>query len=96
VVSSGGDRMWVSQATDLTGHNGEVRSVAISADGTRAVSGGEDSTVRVWDLTTGRAQATLTGHNGRVLSVALSSDGTRAVSRGVDRTLRVWDLTTGP
>ena len=48
----------------LTGHDGWVRAVAVTADGARAVSGGVDGTVRVWDLATGRQQAELTGHDG--------------------------------
>jgi len=78
-----------------TGHTGPVRTVAVSEDGARAVSGSDDGTVRVWDLTTGTEQAALTGHAGEVFSVALTPDGTRAVSGGSDRTVRVWDLTTG-
>ncbi len=38
----------------LTGHTGGVRSVAITRDGRRALSGGLDHTVRWWDLDTGR------------------------------------------
>ena len=38
----------------LTGHGGRVAAVAVSADGRRAVSGGSDGTVRVWDLATGK------------------------------------------
>jgi len=36
----------------LTGHDGPVMSVAVTADGAAAVSGSYDSTVRVWDLAT--------------------------------------------
>ena len=79
----------------LTGHAGWVRSVAVTADGARAVSGGDDGTVRVWDLATGQQQAELTGHDGRVRSVAVTADGARAVSGGDDGTVRVWDLATG-
>ena len=79
----------------LAGHDGTVESVAVTADGTRAVSGGDDGTVRVWDLATGQQQAALTGHDGVVESVAVTADGTRAVSGGDDGTVRVWDLATG-
>ena len=57
--------------------------MAVSADGRRAVSGGRDGTVRVWDLDTGAPLHTLTGHGGWVHAVAVSADGRRAVSGGV-------------
>jgi WD40 repeat protein len=79
----------------LTGHDGMARSVAVTADGATAVSGGDDSTVRVWDLATGRQRAELTGHADRVLTVAVTADGATAVSGGDDGTVRVWDLATG-
>ena len=81
----------------LTGHTGWVAAVAVTADGTRAVSGGGDGTVRVWDLATGQQQAELTGHHGAAMAmaVAVTADGTRAVSGGDDGTVRVWDLATG-
>jgi hypothetical protein len=68
--------------------------VAVSADGARAVSGGDDGTVRVWNLATGVEQ-TLTGHGGPVRAAAVSADGARAVSGGDDGTVRVWNLATG-
>ena len=79
----------------LTGHDGPVRAVAISADGRRAISGDDGGTVRVWDLDTGEPLRTLADHHGRVFAVAISADGRRAVSGGQDRTVRVWDLDTG-
>ena len=79
----------------LTGHDGGVSAVAVSADGRRAVSGGFDGAVRVWDLEAGTAVHALTGHDGRVWAVAVSADGRRAVSGGFDGTVRVWDLEAG-
>lgn len=37
----------------LEGHRGQVSAATISADGRRAFSGGTDTTVRVWNLTSG-------------------------------------------
>ena len=54
------DRPWNLAAgreqANLTGHSEMVLSVAVTADGTLAVSGSEDNTMRVWNLTTGRAR----------------------------------------
>ena len=41
------------QVRTLAGHLDWVRSVAISADGKRVVSGSEDETVKIWDVDTG-------------------------------------------
>jgi WD40 repeat protein len=67
----------------------------VTPDGVRAVSGSGDGTARVWNLTTGREQASFTGHTGEVFSVALTPDRGRAVSSGSDGTVRVWDLAAG-
>ena len=79
-------------AADYTGW---VFSVAITSDGSRAVSGGDDGVVRVWDLAAGQEQATLTGHTRPVWSVAITPDGARAVSGSSDGSVRVWDLAAG-
>jgi len=80
---------------NLEGHNGSVRAVAISPDGKIAVSGSEDGTLKLWDLSTGKALNTLEGHRDTVNSVAISSDGKIAVSGSEDDTLKLWDLSTG-
>jgi WD40 repeat protein len=66
--------------------------VALTADGKRAVSGSEDSTLRVWDLEGKQPPRVLEGHKYAVNAVALTADGKRAVSGSEDSTLRVWDL----
>src|SRR5262245_30651151 len=62
------------------GHTEIVRSVAISPDGKRIVSGSDDCTVKVWDAGTGKNLLTLKGHTASVLCVAISSDGNGIVS----------------
>ena len=80
----------------ILAHDGHVLSLAVSADGRRAVCGERDGgTAQVWDLDTGELVGTLTGHERRVLGVAVSADGRRAVSGGDGGTVRVWDLDTG-
>jgi WD40 repeat protein len=79
----------------LEGHTEEVRAVAVTADGRRAVSASRDQTLRVWDLESGQSVRTLEGHSNLVNGVAITPDGRRAVSASRDRTLRVWDLESG-
>jgi WD40 repeat protein len=62
------------------GHSGSVNSVAISPDGQILVSGSDDKTITIWDLSTGQELRTLTGHSESVNSVAISPDGQILVS----------------
>ena len=78
---------------DLIGHRGGVYSVAFSPDGKRVVTGSQDNTARVWDLSGATPAAlVLEGHRGRVRSVAITPDGKRVVTGSDDSTARVWDL----
>jgi WD40 repeat protein len=79
----------------LAGHSHVVKSVAVTPDGQRAVSGSFDDTIKVWDLETGRVLCTLSGHSDDVLAVVVTHDGRHAVSASDDHTLKVWDLETG-
>ena len=50
------------QECTLTGHSGEVNSVAYSPDGKHIVSGSDDKTVKIWDSTTGEEVSVLVRH----------------------------------
>ncbi|MFB7532710.1 hypothetical protein ACFC0C_31750 [Streptomyces sp. NPDC056178] len=83
----------------MTGHTGSVDAVATAAVNGRplAVTGGDDATARVWDLTTCKQVGEpLTGHADLVLAVAAAVMEGRpvAVIGEWDGTVRVRDLTT--
>jgi WD40 repeat protein len=74
------------------GHTQRVLTVAWSPDGTRIVSAGEDTTVQVWNATTGQQIAVYRGHAQSVTSVSWSPDGTKIASASADTTVQIWTL----
>jgi len=67
-----------------------VESVSFNPDGRTIVSGGGDSTVRLWDLQGNPIGEPLRGHKGDVLSVVFSPNGEMIASTGSDKTIRLW------
>jgi WD40 repeat protein len=86
-------RVEFSAVRSFQTHVGPVFGLALSPDEHRAISGGADKTVRLWDLETGTELAKLEGHSEAVRDVAFAPDGKRVASAGQDGTLRLWDLT---
>jgi WD40 repeat protein len=84
------------------GHKERVNCVAFSPDGRMALTGsgnentlhgGDDTTLRLWDLTDGCCLQVFHGHTDCVRSVRFSPDGRFAISAGGDA-LRLWDVQT--
>ncbi|KMK65746.1 c-type cytochrome [Puniceibacterium sp. IMCC21224] len=81
-------------ATQLEGHAGKVKALALSPDGATLASASWDGSIGIWSLTGGATQF-LRGHSGAVNDVVFSDDGTRLYSASADGSLRVWDVATG-
>ncbi len=79
---------------DYQGHTDSVKSVTWSPDGKRIASASNDSTVQVWDASSGSLQLSYQGHTSWVKSVAWSPDGKRLASASY-KTVQVWNASSG-
>ena len=80
----------IAQA-QLRGHGGPVRALAISPDGTQAVSGSFDTSAILWSLRTDTAKQVLRFHDGAVNAVAFLGRGADSVATGgADTRIAIW------
>jgi WD40 repeat protein len=86
---------WSACLQTLKGHSSDVSSVAFSHDSTRLASASYDSTVKIWDASSGACLQTLKGHSSIVNSVAFSHDSKRLASASYDSTVKIWDASSG-
>jgi cytochrome c len=73
----------------LRGHGGPVRALAISPDGTQAVSGSFDTSAIRWSLVRNAAEQVLRFHDGAVNAVVFLRDG-RIATSGEDARIAIW------
>src|SRR5215475_5297591 len=73
----------------LRGHGGPVRALAVSPDGTQAVSGSFDTSVIRWSLSQNAAEQVLRFHDGAVNAVVFLKDG-RIATSGEDARIAIW------
>jgi WD40 repeat protein len=75
-------------------HRDSVNSIAFNGDGRLVASGSDDSTVKVWEVETGRLVGGPLPHDDAVQVVAFSPDGRLIASGGYFKTITLWSATT--
>jgi WD40 repeat protein len=77
----------------ISGMVDEVNSLAFTPDGQIIVSGGADSTIKLWHVGACDLIDVLHKHHGIVRCTACTPDGRMFLTGGDDRTILFWDLT---
>jgi WD40 repeat protein len=74
----------------LPGHLYGVAALAFTRDGKRLLSGGAGTTLRVWEVASGKDVFSFPEHESYINCVAYSPDGKTLATAGLDGTIRLW------
>ncbi len=79
----------------FSGHAASIKCIAFSHDGKRLISGSDDKSTRVWDVSNGREVLRLNRHTGGINALAFIGDTNHILTASKDQTVRQWDLRSG-
>ena len=82
----------VALGRQLAGHSREAWTVDFSPDGHTLASGGDDGTLKLWNMDTAEERVTLDGHPFTVVDARFSPSGERIASLCLNGSLRVWNI----
>ena len=85
----------MSRPVFLSGHRGHVWCCSFNTNCDLLASSSSDETVRVWDVSTGRAVVVFEDHVGVVHACHFCPHSNLLASCSWDRTTRIRDVTTG-
>jgi WD40 repeat protein len=98
IASDDGIRLWSIGAGHQVGRvfgGQNIQAVAFSRDGRLLASGGNDDTVRLWNVADRKELGTaMRGGSGAVNAVAFTPDGKTIVSGDDDGSVQMWDVAT--
>ena len=100
IVLAAGNRAWALSAPtgdpiSQWAHGHSIRRIAISPDGSRALTASEDYTARIVDLQSGEAIGAPLRHNYKLTDACWSPGGARVATCSLDGSARVWTAATG-
>jgi WD40 repeat protein len=67
----------------------------ISPNSQYLATGGDDHSIKLWDIETGECLRLFSGHSYPVVSLVFTPNGDRMISGSSDRTIKIWDVSTG-
>lgn len=73
------------------GHGSEVMDADCSCDSSQIVSGSQDKTVIIWDVSSGQPVRRYRAHIGAVNCVCFNEDSSVFLSGSVDGSVKIWD-----
>lgn len=79
----------------IEAHQGWVRAVAVSPDGSTVASVGNDLIVRLWNAADGAPVREMAGHESHIYNVAFHPDGKHLVTGDLKCNVFDWELATG-
>ncbi len=79
----------------LNAHDGWIRAIAASPDGTLLASVGNDRRVRLWDAANGKRVLEMPGHDSHIYNVAFHPEGKRLATGDLMANVMDWEISTG-
>jgi WD40 repeat protein len=73
-------------------HTGSIYCVGVSNDKKTIVSGGDDLSLKLWDLASKSVRFVLEGHTNVVYALEIAKNDKILVSGSFDRTVRLWSI----
>ena len=84
----------VQERNRLEGHSYWINTVSFSPDSKILASGSRDTTIKLWDVKTGKLIRTIED-SGSIVSISFSPDGKTLASGSGDHTIKLWNVNTG-
>ena len=72
-----------------------LHAVVFNPAGSQIAAGGDEKTIKLWNVSNGAAAWTATGHTDAVHSLAFNLDGSQLYSGSKDKTARIWNAGNG-